>query len=142
MTNDIMDLVSYDEASVSMDVMGQKNKKPVKTGVKFDVRDLNNVDTQRELRRVRHTSLGKRISSKEALSDEEIGAMMSAATTEPTDEMLAYCVTGWDWGGKTLGDIDVGVFDQSAVIAVFNAAPWIKQQVLAKALEITDFGRA
>lgn len=142
MTTDIMDLVSYDEATVTMDVMGQKNKKPVKTGVKFDVRDLNNVDTQKELKRVRHASLGKRISSKEALSDEEIGAMMSAATTEPTDEMLAHCVTGWDWAGKTLGDVKVDKCTFANVLAVFKAAPWIKQQVLVKALEITDFGRA
>lgn len=142
MTNDIMDLVSIDEATVTLEIMGQKNKKPVKTGVKFDVRDLQNVDTQKELKRIRNKSLGKRITSKEPLSEEDIGAMMGAATTDPTDDMLAYCVTEWDWGGKTLADVDVSKCTHGAVLAVFDKAPWIKQQVLAKALELTDFGFA
>jgi hypothetical protein len=139
---DISDLVTYDEATFKLDIMGKKDSKPVKTGVTFDIRDLNNIDTQKELKRIQHTNMGKRISTQEPLTHEELGRMASAATTEPTDEMLAHCVTGWDWEGKTLGDVDTSKATTENVMAVFTAAPWIRYQVLSKALEITDFTRA
>lgn len=142
MTNDIMDLVSYDEVTVKLEIMGQKDNKPVKTGVVFEVRDTQNADTEKVKTRLRHISIGKRINNNEPMSDEDVGSTFAYSTTEPTDEMLAYCVVGWDWGSKSLGDIPVDKFDRKAVIDVFKAAPWIRKQVLAKALEITDFGRA
>jgi len=141
MNNDILDLVSCEDVSVTLNIMGKKGGKAVKTGVKFYVRDLNNADTKKELKRLRNTYLGKRINAKEHMSDEDMGFMVSAASTEPTDDMLAHCVTGWDWGGKTLGNIDLS-FNYKNVLNVFGIAPWIRHQVLAKAIEVTDFTTA
>lgn len=141
MTDDISDLFAEDEASFPLEITGRKDGKPVPTGVVYRIRDLQNLDTQKELKRERNKALGRRITKKEDLSDEEIGAMMSIATTDPTDAMLAHCVTGWDWGDKKLGNISTK-FAHDNVVKSFEKAPWIRAQVLAKAIEITDFTKA
>jgi hypothetical protein len=138
---DILDLVTQDEVSVPLEIKGKKDGKEVKTGVIFNVRDLHNLDTQKELKKERNRNMGQRLLSKQDIDPEELGAMFYASTTEPTDSMLAHCVTSWEWGDKTLGDIKTE-YSHANVIAALNAAPWIRQQVLAKALEVTDFTRA
>jgi len=141
MTNDISDLFIQEEASFPLEIMGKKDGEEVSTGVTFQIRDLHNMDTQKELKRERNKSLGKRISTKENLTDEEVGAMMSIATTDPTDAMLAYCVTGWDWGDKKIGKYKTA-YSHENVKAMLSGVPWIRQQVLAKALQVTDFTMA
>ena len=138
---DISDLFTQEEASFPLELMGRKDGKDVPTGVTWNIRDLQNIDSQKELKRERNKALGKRISTKEDLSDEEVGAMMSIATTDPTDEMLAHCVTGWDWGDKKLKKYELG-FSYDNVLTIIKAEPWIRQQVLVKALEVTDFTKA
>lgn len=138
---DISDLFEQEETSFPLEIMGRKDGKEVPTGVTWQIRDIQNMDTQRELKRERNKMLGKRISTKEDLSDEEVGSMMSIATTDPTDEMLAHCVTGWDWSDKKLKKYKLG-FNYENVLAIIKSEPWIRHQVLVKALEITDFTKA
>ncbi len=141
MTDDILSLVHEDEASFDLDIMGRKDGELVPTGVVWHIRDIGNKDSQLALKRERNKSLGKRAKTKDEISDEEVGSMMAMATTDPSDEMLAHCVTGWDWGGKKLGKYKLG-FSYENVLAIIKGEPWIRQQVLMKVLEISGFTKA
>lgn len=140
--SDIFDLVHKDEQSFDLEIMGEKDGKPIKTGVVFNVRDLNNAETQSVLKKKRNEFAGKRMGRNEPLSDEEAGEMYLIATTEPTDEMIAHCVTGWKWPKDAkFGDCDLK-FTYANVLAVLKKAPWVKQQVTTKALQISGFIKA
>lgn len=143
--SDIFDLVKIDEASFDLMIMGEKDGKPVESGVTFSLRDLNNVDTQLLVKRDRNIAIGSRILGSDELSEDEekerAGRMWSMVTSDPTDDQLAACVTGWDWGDHTFAKMDLK-FNAKNVIAIFNKAPWIRAQVLAKVIEITGFTKA
>lgn len=138
---DISNLVTIDEAVFDLEIMGEKDGESVSTGVIFSIRDLNNVDSQRELKSERNKSIGNRVLNKVDMTAEDAGRMFSMASTDPSDKMLAMCVTGWDWNGNTFGKLDTS-YSIENVIAVFDAAPWIRAQVLSKVLEITGFMKA
>lgn len=138
---DISNLVTIDEAVFDLEIMGEKDGESVSTGVIFFIRDLNNVDSQKELKSERNKSIGNRVLNKADMTAEDAGRMFSMASTDPSDKMLAMCVTGWDWNGNTFGKLDVS-YSIENVIAVFEAAPWIRAQVLSKVLEITGFMKA
>lgn len=141
MTDDIFDLVHEDEASFDLEIWGRKDGEPVNTGVVFSVRDLGNADSQKALKAERNKSIGKRLRLKGEMPDEDLGAMWLTQTSEPTDEMLAHCVTGWEWGGKKLGKFKLA-YGYDNVLAVIKGVPWIRAQVLAKVLEISGFTKA
>lgn len=138
---DILDLIHEDEASFDLEIMGRKDGEAVPTGVVWCVRDLGNSESQSAMKKERNLSMGRRMRHKEEISDEEIGALMTMATTDPTDEMLAHCVTGWEWGDKTLGKYKLK-FSYENVLAIIKGEPWIRAQVLMKAIEISGFMRA
>lgn len=139
---DIFELVHEDESSFDFEIMGRsKDGVVVGTGVIWNIRDIGNRDSQLAMKRERNVALGRRAKTKEAISDEEVGAMMTMASTDPTDEMLAHCVTGWDWGDKTLGKYKLK-FTYDNVLAIIKGEPGIRSQLLMKVLEISGFMKA
>lgn len=138
---DILSLVNQDEASFPLEIMGKKDGSAVKTGVTFYVRDLGNRDSQEAYRKIKHEVLGKRATGVD-LTPEETGAYLAVGLDEPNDVMLAHCVTGWDWPeGSKFGKCDLN-FSHKNVMAVFDAAPWLREQVRVKALSLVDFTEA
>lgn len=138
---DLLELYDAGEQSFDLEIMGRKDGKEVSTGVVWQVRDLGNADTQKELKRVNASYLGKRLKTREELSDEDTGNMFLVSTTDPTDEMLAYCVTGWEWNDNKLGKYKTA-FKYENVLAIIKDVPWIRAQVLQKVIEIKDFTKA
>lgn len=141
MTDDILDLMTVDAATFDLEIMGRKDGEDIPTGVVFSVRDLGNPDSQRELKRVNSGYMGRRLKTGEELSDEDTGKMFFLSTTDPTDEMLAHCITGWEWGDKKLGKYKTA-FSYDNVLKILKEVPWIREQVRAKVIQLRDFTKA
>lgn len=140
---DISNLFKRDDAVFDLEIKGRdpETGDPVDTGVVFSVRSLRNDDAQAVVKRQRNRLFGKKMMQKEQVSEEEVGELLLMETTDPSDEQLAACVVGWDWGDKTMGDLSTK-YSQDAVLQVLKAAPWIRSQVLAKVMSISDFTMA
>jgi hypothetical protein len=140
---DLTQFFENDDATFDLQIMGRdpETKKDVETGVVFQVRTLKNPESQAIVKKQRNRIFGKRMLEKGEVDAEEIGALTFMEATDPTDEQLAACVTGWDWGDKTLGKVSTK-YSHENVVKVFKAAPWIRSQVLNKAIAITDFTKA
>jgi hypothetical protein len=143
MSNDLSAFFAQDDATFDLPIMGRNpdTGEEVDTGVVFHIRSLKNPDSNAIVKKHRNKLFGKRMLEKGAIDDEEIGALTFMEATDPSDEQLAACVTSWDWGDRTFGNLDLK-HSQKNVVAVFKAAPWIRSQVLQKAIAITDFTRA
>ncbi len=143
MSNDISALVAHDDPVFDLAIMGRDpdTEKEVETGVMFKVRSLRNPDSTSIIKKQRNRIFGKRMLEKGEVDAEEIGALTFMEATDPSDEQLAACVVDWDWGDNSLGKLSTK-FTRENVVKVFKAAPWIRQQVLNKAISITDFTKA
>lgn len=140
---DISNLFKQDDAVFDLEIKGRdpETGKMVDTGVVFVVRSLHNDDSAKIIRDKRNSVFGKAMREQSEVADQDIGELMLMAATDPSDEQIATCVTGWDWGERTFGKLSTK-FSYDNVLAVLKAAPWIKAQVLQKALSITDFTKA
>lgn len=141
MTTDIMDMMHDDAASFDYEIKGKKDGKEVPTGVIFTIRDLDNPDSQSALKKVNDAYLGRRLKTGEELSDEDTGRMFFVSTTDPTDEMLAHCVTGWDFNSKKLGKFKTA-FSYENALAIIKGVPWIREQVRFEVIRLRDFTKA
>lgn len=132
---DLNDLFAGNDLTVDCEIKG---KGDVETGVVFTVRGVDNDDAQAVYQRERNKALGMRIRLKEAVPDEDIGRLINMQS-EPTDEMLAHCVVSWSWpDGATLGKCNLK-YSYENVLAVLKQYSWIRLQVLAAVVGITDF---
>lgn len=140
---DISNLFKQDDAVFDLEIKGRdpESGKMVDTGVVFSVRSLHNDDSAKIVRDKRNAVFGKAMREKSEVADQDIGELMLMAATDPSDEQIATCVTGWNWGGQTYGKLSTK-FSYDNVLAILKDAPWIKSQVLQRALSITDFTKA
>lgn len=140
---DISALFVKDETVFDLAIKGRdpETGEEVDAGVLFKVRSLKNDDAAKIVRAARHELVGRKMSEKTPMSNQDIGALFLMENGEPSDEQLATCVVGWDWGDKTFGNLSVK-YSQENVVAILKAAPWIRLQVLVKAQSITDFTKA
>jgi hypothetical protein len=141
---DISALFASDDAVFDLPIMGRdpETKEDVDTGVVFQVRSLKNPDSVAVVKKYRNALIGKRMTNNSVINPEELGEItFMEAGTDPSDEQLAHCVTGWDWGDKTFGKLPTKHSHEN-VVKVLKAAPWIKSQVLRKVVDITDFIKA
>jgi hypothetical protein len=141
---DISAFFAQDDAVFDLAIMGRdpETKADVETGVVFQVRSIKNPESAAVVKRYRNELIGKRMSSGGEVDPANLGEItFMEAGTDPSDEQLAHCVVGWDWGDKTLGGKPM-TYSIANVVKVFKAAPWIRSQVLVKALSITDFTKA
>lgn len=141
---DISAFFAADDTVFDLAIMGRdpETKEEVDTGIVFQVRSLKNPDSMAVVKKFRNAMIGKRITNGGEVDPEVIGEVtFMESGADPSDEQLAHCVTGWDWGDKTLGKLSTK-YSHDNVVKVFKAAPWIRQQVLNKVLSITDFTKA
>jgi hypothetical protein len=141
---DISALFAQDDAVFDMPVMGRdpETGSEVDTGVVFQIRSIKNPDSVAVVKKRRNAVMGARLSNGGTASPEELGevAFMDMGM-DPSDEQLAHCVTGWDWNGKSLGKYKTE-YSFANVLAIIKGVPWIRAQVHAKAVQITDFTKA
>lgn len=140
---DISHLFKRDDTVFDLPIIGRdpETGEDVDTGVVFKIRSLRNDDALNVVKKKRNELFGKKMLTKEEVAHDEVGALLLMETTDPTDEQLATCVVGWEWGGKTFGALSTK-HSFANVEAIFKAAPWIKMQVLQKVVSITDFTKA
>ena len=141
---DISALFASDDAVFDLPIMGRdpETKEDVDTGVVFQVRSLRNPESMAVVKKFRNALIGKRMTGGGDVDAEALGEItFMEAGTDPSDDQLAHCVTGWDWGDKTFGKLPTKHSHEN-VVKVLKAAPWIKAQVLRKVLSITDFTKA
>lgn len=141
MSDDILDLMTVEDATFDLEIMGRKDGKEVSTGVVFHIRDLDNTDSQKALKKVNDVYLGKRLKTGDELSDEDTGRMFFVSTTDPTDEMLAHCITGWEFNGKKLGKYKTEFSYENALL-IIKDLPWIREQVRNQVVKLRDFTKA
>jgi len=132
---DLSAIFANDDAVFDLEFTDQEGKP---TGVVWKIRSLKNPDSKAIVKKYRNTIFGKRMLEKGEIDAEEIGALTFMEATDPTDEQLAACVVGWDWGDNTLGDFDLK-YNQKNVVKIISSVPKIRENVLAKAIAITDF---
>jgi hypothetical protein len=131
---DISGLFAQDDAVFDLELPGTK--------VVWQIRSLKNPESQAIVKRQRNKMFGKRMIEKGEIDPEEIGQLtFMEAATDPSDEQLAACVTGWDWADHTLGDFNLE-YSYKNVLAIIKAVPKIRGLVLQKAIAITDFTKA
>lgn len=140
---DISAMFVRDEAVFDLEIKGRdpETNEEVDTGVVFKVRSLKNDDAAKIVKNERRRLFGMKMVSKDEISHEDIGALFLMESGDPTDEQLATCVVGWDWGDNTFGKLSTK-YSQENVAAILKAASWIRAQVLIKVQSITDFTKA
>lgn len=140
---DISNLFARDDAVFDLWIKGRdpETNEEVDTGVVFKVRSLKNDDAAKIVKNERRRLFGMKMVNKDEIAHEDIGALFLMENGDPTDEQLATCVVGWDWGDKTFGKLPTK-YSQENVVAILKAASWIRAQLLIKVQSITDFTKA
>ena len=118
MSEDILSLVHEDEATFDLEIMGRKDGEEVPTGVVWNIRSVSNDASQKVLRSAHHAALGRKSRGLDQ-TDEETGLIIAMTTVDPSNEMLAHCVTGWEWNGKKLGKYKL-TFSYENVLAIVS----------------------
>jgi len=132
---DLSSIFANDDAVFDLEFTDQDGKP---TGVVWKIRSLKNPDSEAALRKKRNLVFGKRALDSGDIDPEEIGELTFMQANDPSDEQLAYCVTGWEWGDNTFGKFDLK-YSHKNVLAIIKSVPKIREKVLAKAIAITDF---
>ena len=138
----IVDLVDYDQ-TVTVDLKNQRTGDLV--NVSFEVRSIDNEDAQAIMRKRRAKAMsGMAQKGKDKPSDDDIAALL-IDMIEPDGEILATCVTGWNWNGQEFED-GKGVLEWSPEnarhVLTHPLARWMLPQVQVAAQRIDVFSKA
>ena len=134
----IVDLVDYDQ-TVTLDL---KTPKGDPVNVKFEVRSIENEDAQALMRKRRAKAMsGMAQKGKDKPNDDDIAGLL-IDMIEPDGEILATCITSWDWGGQEF-ETGKGVLEWSPKNAKYvmthPSTRWMRPQVQAAAQGIEVF---
>ena len=140
----IVDLVDYDQ-TVTLDLMIPRKPDPVSSGIKFEVRSIENNDAQELMRKRRAKAMsGMAQKGKDKPSDDDIARLL-IDMIEPDGEILATCITSWDWGGQEF-ETGKGILEWSPKNAKYvmthPSTRWMRPQVQAAAQGIEVFIKA
>ena len=138
----IVDLVDYDQ-TVTVDLKNPRTGDPV--NVSLEVRSIDNEDAQAIMRKRRAKAMsGMAQKGKDKPSDDDIAALL-IDMIEPDGEILATCVTGWNWNGQEFED-GKGVLEWSPenarYVLTHPSTRWMRPQVQAAAQGIDVFSKA
>jgi hypothetical protein len=137
----IVDLVDYDQ-TVKLEL---KTPKGDSVGVTFEVCSIENADAQALMRKRRAKAMsGMAQKGKDKPSDDDIAGLL-IDMIEPDGEILATCITGWDWGGQEF-ETGKGVLEWSPKNAKYvmthPSTRWMRPQVQSAAQGIEVFIKA
>ena len=138
----IVDLVDYDQ-TVTVDLKNPRTGDLI--NVSFEVRSIDNEDAQAIIRKRRAKAMsGMAQKGKDKPSDDDIAALL-IDMIEPDGEILATCVTGWNWNGQEFED-GKGVLewspDNARYVLTHPSTRWMRPQVQAAAQGIDVFSKA
>ena len=138
----IVDLVDYDQ-TVTVDLKNPRTGEPV--SVTFEVRSIDNEDAQSIMRKRRAKAMsGMAQKGRDKPSDDDIAALL-IDMIEPDGEILATCVTGWNWSDQEFED-GKGVLEWSPEnarhVLTHPSTRWMRPQVQAAAQGIDVFSKA
>ncbi len=138
----IVDLVDYDQ-TVTVDLKNPRTGELV--NVSFDIRSIDNADAQAIMRNRRAKAMSGMVSKGKAKpGDDDIAALL-IDMIEPDGEILATCVTGWNWNGQEFED-GKGVLewspDNARYVLTHPSTRWMRPQVQAAAQGIDVFFKA
>jgi hypothetical protein len=137
----IVDLVNYDQ-TVTLDL---KTPKGDPVNVSFEVRSIDNIDAQNLMRQRRAKAMsGMAQKGKDKPNDDDLAALL-IDMIEPDGEILATCVTGWNWNGQEF-ESGKGVLEWSEknarYVLTHPSTRWMRPQVQAAAQGIDVFTKA
>lgn len=141
---DISNLFAQEETTFDLEIKGRdpETGEPVDTGITWKIRSIRNADAAAIADRKQKELLGKKHMRGEAVTDEEGGEVIAMTSgIIPSDEQLATCVVGWDWGDKKLGDLPTA-YSRANVLKVITSVAELKRQLVAGVAKITDFTKA
>lgn len=106
----------------------------------FYVRSIENSDAQKMQSKVRAKAMGKRVSTD---GDNEDGiAEILSSMIDPSPEVLATCVTKWEWNGHEFGKLGKDPKYSAENVAATLQYKWIKDKVQGTAQNIENFTQA
>ena len=134
----IVDLVDYDQ-TVTLEL---KTPKGDPVNVSFEIRSIENEDAQALMRKRRAKAMsGMAPKGKDKPNDDDIAGLL-IDMIEPDGEILATCITAWDWGGQEF-ETGKGVLEWSPKNAKYvmthPSTRWMRPQVQAAAQGIEVF---
>lgn len=102
---------------------------------------------------IRHPKTGEKIgirfmvrhidceASTQAAQAKRVAKVMGVDADDNTVNQYASCVSGWDWGENTFGDMGVPEFSQENAQKVLThpSAKWMLRQVMDAVLNIGNF---
>ena len=140
----IVDLVDYDQ-TVTIELMYQTKPEPTPVGATFDIRSIDNADAQAIMRKRRAKAMsGMAQRGKDKPNDDDIAALL-IDMIEPDGEILATCITGWNWNGQEF-ETGKGVLEWSPKnakhVMTHPKAKWLWPQVQVAAQGIDVFTKA
>lgn len=138
----IADLVDYDQ-TVTVDLKNPRTGDPV--NVSFEVRSIDNEDAQAIMRKRRAKAMSQMVAKGKAKpSDDDISALL-VDMIEPDGEILATCITGWNWNGQEF-ETGKGVLEWSPenarYVMTHPSTRWMRPQVQGPAQAIDVFTKA
>lgn len=132
---DLSKLVDYD-LTVPVEIHKDKDG-----AVVFNVRSIDNAESQRIMAKRRATMMGKRVAKDGDALDDETAEIMTDMI-DPPPEILATCVMSWDWGGHTFGDMGKNPKFTPENVAETLRYKWIKNKVQFASQNIGNFTQA
>lgn len=134
---DLSAIVNYDQTipvTIHSDETGD---------VIFHVRSIDNPEAQKLFSKMRASFVGKKHSGKnKEIDTEDLISEMISGTIDPPPDILATCVTSWEWGGHEFGKLGKNPKLNAENVAETLSYKWIKDKVQVAAQDIENFTQA
>ena len=132
---DLSKLVDY-ELTVPVTIHEDKDG-----AVIFNVRSIDNAESQRIMSKRRAMLMGKRASNAGDVVDEETAEILTDMI-DPPPEILATCVMSWEWNGHSFGKMGKNPKFTPENVAETLRFKWIKNKVQFASQNIGNFTQA